>query len=214
VTPITETQQAINHVELAEIGACDPAVAAVLWFPLIDDTGVSSGFQSGNLFADLVPKQSYAAMKEKIGAAQGECQSGIYGIRRIWSHTSQVIGAQGIFGGPGTPMGSQPSNKPAGTRGIWTSLTVGEGVTYTATLARVGGRPASSLAGATKAYYKPGLRFTSSKPLAPGMYQIRFVLRAATNPSRTTMLTSRPFKIGGPVKPRPKLKTKLNPRLK
>ena len=32
-----------------------------------------------------------------------------------------MIGAQGIFGGPGTESGSQPTNKPAGATGVWTS---------------------------------------------------------------------------------------------
>ena len=117
VTPISEAQQSTNHVELSEIGACDPAVKTVLYFPLIDDTGISSGFQSGNLFADLAKKQSYAGMKAKIASAKGNCQGGVAGIPQSWSHTEQVIGALGIFGGPGTDPGSQPTEQAGGRDG-------------------------------------------------------------------------------------------------
>ena len=59
----------------------------LLYFPLIDDTGISTGFQSGNLFADLAKKQSYAGMKAKIASAKGICQGGVAGIPQSWSHT-------------------------------------------------------------------------------------------------------------------------------
>jgi hypothetical protein len=205
VAPISEAQQASSHVELAEIGACDPAVKSVLWFPLIDEPGISTGFQSGNLLADLVHKQSYAAMKAKIASAQGNCQGGVQGIARAWSHTTQVIGAQAIFGGPGTEPGSQPANRPLGTTGVWTSLTVGEDALYTATLTKVagstGGAPATigTLTGTARASYKPGLNFKTTRPLAPGYYQYAVELKAATNPSRTTTLTSKTFTIGNPL---------------
>jgi len=225
VAPISEAQQAASHVELAEIGACDPAVKSVLWFPLIDETGISSGFQSGNLFADQVKKQSYAAMKAKIASAQGSCQGGVPGIARTWSHTTQVIGAQAIFGGPGTEPGSQPDRRPLGTTGVWTSLTVGEDALYTATLSKVGGpaggaaKTLATLSGTAKASYKPGLNFKVPKPFAAGYYQFSVVLKAATNPSRTTSLISKTFTIGNPdsataakgkpaVKPRPTAKPK------
>ncbi|HEY8723796.1 MAG TPA: hypothetical protein VIL92_08075 [Gaiellaceae bacterium] len=204
VVPISEAQQSTNHVELSEIGACDPAVKTVLYFPLIDDTGISSGFQSGNLFADFAKKQSYAGMKAKIASAHGNCQGGVSGIAQTWAHTEQVIGALGIFGGPGTDPGSQPTDKPAGATGAWTSLTVNEDATYVAALSQVtgpsggGAKTIGSLTGTAKAYFKPGLHFTSSTPLAAGYYQFVIVLKAATNPSRTTTLTSKTFKVGTP----------------
>jgi hypothetical protein len=202
VVPITEAAQSVNHVELAEIGACDPAVKTVLWFPLIDDPGMSTGFQSGNLFADLTPKLSYAGMKAKIASAQGTCQGGVYGVPQRWSHTTEVIGARGIFGGPGTNPGSQPIDKPAGTRAVWTSLTVSEDATYTARLQRLlrpegeGAKTVASLTGIAKASYRPGLNFKLPVPLPVGCYRIGIVLRAATNRSRTTSLTSRTFLVG------------------
>jgi len=218
VVPISEAQQATNHVELAEIGACDPAVKTVLWFPMIDDTGISTGFQSGNLFADFAKKQSYTAMKTKIASAKGSCQGGVAGIAQTWAHTTQVVGAEGIFGGPGTDTGSQPGNKPAGVTGVWTSFTVDEDATYTATLTQ-GGKAIATLTGTAKAYFKPGLNFKLLKALPNGTYQLSVVLKAATNPNRTTTLTSKTFTVGTPSatkggkpapkpKPKPKIKKK------
>jgi hypothetical protein len=202
VLPISEAQQSANHAELAEIAACDPAVKTVLWFPLIDDTGISTGFQSGNLFADFTQKQSYAGMKAKIASAQGNCQGGVYGVSSRWSHATQVIGAQGIFGGPGADPGSQPIDKPVGARGLWTSLTVSEDAAYIARLLRVtgpdggGAKAVASLTGTAKASYRPGLNFKLPAPLPAGCYQFGIVLKAATNPARTTTLTSKTFLVG------------------
>ena len=71
VVAIPEQQQSDNHVQLAEIAACDPDVKALLYFPLIDDTSLSGGFQSGNLFADFAHKISYGGVKAKIASAKG-----------------------------------------------------------------------------------------------------------------------------------------------
>jgi hypothetical protein len=205
VAPIGEPQQAAAHVELAEIGACDPSVETVLWFPLIDDRGISTGFQSGNLFADDAHKQSYDAMKAKIASAQGSCQGGVAGIPTRWAHTRQVVGAQPIFGGPGAGTGSQPASRRFGVTGVWTSLIVGEDASYTARLTKVAeprGGPGKTIAtrtGLAKASHRPGVNFTAPKPFAAGYYRFTIVLRAATNPARTTTLVSRTFEIGGSV---------------
>ena len=87
ISAISEAQQAQYHTELMEIAACDPAVKALLFFPLIDEWFISSGFQSGNLFADLAKKQSYAAVKGKIASSGGNCST----APAAWKHTEQVI---------------------------------------------------------------------------------------------------------------------------
>jgi hypothetical protein len=202
VQAVDERTQALRYVELAHIGECDPDVEAVLWFPLIDDPGLSNGFQSGNLFADLAHKQSYGAMQTAIATDQGSCVSPVAGVPTAWAHTTAVIGAQGIFAGPGADPGSQPTNKPASAHGILTALTASEDATYTATLltASAGKRRAAAVraappvTGTVQAYRRPMVKFTG--PFAPGMYTLQIVLRAATNPSRTTTLTSRSFTIG------------------
>ncbi len=206
VVAISESQQARNHVELAEIAACDPAVRSLMYFPLIDESGSSSGFQSGNLYADRIQKQSYAALKAKIASAQGLCQGGVLGLTQPWSHTAKVLGAAGSFGGPGTSLGSQPSRRAASAK-LWAfSVTAGEDTTYTATLRRrsaAGGSPraVSTVSGGAKAYRSPLVKFTG-RTLPPGSYDYRITLAAATNPERTTTLTSKPFVVGFPLRPR------------
>ncbi len=202
VTAISEAQQAENHVELAELAACDPAVRSLMYFPLIDDTGNSTGFQSGNLFADFAEKQSYTAMKDKIASAQGLCQAGVPGLVLPWSHTRKVLGAAGSFGAPGASPGSQPRRRPASAR-VWAfRVTAGEDTTYNATLQRVtasGGSPKRVLAsvGVVKAYRTPIVTFNPRR-LPAGYYEYSITLAAATNPKRTTTLTSKPFRVGSP----------------
>ncbi len=202
VVPIPAATQAARYVELAQIGACDPDVKSILWFPLIDESGLS-GFQSGQLYADAAPKPSAAAMKNEIASAQGECVSGgVPGITRRWIHTTTVLGAAAAFAGPGTSAGSQPGNKPAGIRKVVFSLTSGEDATYAASLIPVlpGARQATGVAaiatagGAIHAYRKPPVAIPGRIP--DGRYRIRVVVTAATNPARTTTLLSRIFRVG------------------
>jgi hypothetical protein len=224
VTPISEAQQAAHQVELAEIAACDPAVNTMFYFPLIDDTGISTGFQSGVLYAGLGRKQSYDAMKAKIASAQGNCQGGVAGVAQTWAHTARVVGAAGILGGPGTKPGSQPTNRRFGVRSVRTSMTAHEDATYRAFLLRVkapakataklarGAKTVVTLTGLAHAYFRPGLRFTAKKPLPVGYYRISIVLRAATNPLRSTTLTSKSFTVGKPAaKAKPKKTTHKKP---
>ena len=195
VIPIDEPTQAQHYTDLAEIAACDPDVKALLYFPLIDNTDINKGFQSGQLYADFAHKQSYGAMKQKIASAQGQCQGGVSGVPTTWVHTTQVIGAQGIFGGPGTAVGSEPTDHPANIGVLWTSFTVNEDASYTANVVNAAGQNVGpTLTGIANAYYKPGLKFPFKFP--QGTYTFVITLTALTNPSRTTTLTSSSFDVG------------------
>ena len=84
-----------------------------------------------------------------------------------------------------------------------------EDANYTASLVKVPGGPVGQpLTGVAKAYFKPGLHFTNLK-LAAGTYQFQIVLTAATNPSRSTTLTSSTFTVGTPTTIKPVKPTKL-----
>jgi hypothetical protein len=87
ISSIGEARQADYHTELMEIAACDPALKALLFFPLIDERLISNGFQSGNLLADLAQKQSYGAVKGKIASSGGTCT----GAEKAWRHTGGVV---------------------------------------------------------------------------------------------------------------------------
>ena len=102
ITPIDEATQAQHYTDLAEMAACDPDVQSLLYFPLIDNTPIAAGFQSGQLYADLAHKQSYSAMKQKIASAHGQCTGGVSGVPTTWVHTTSVLGAKPYFNGNDT----------------------------------------------------------------------------------------------------------------
>jgi hypothetical protein len=197
VVPISEAAQATNHVELAEIAACDPDVKALLYFQLIDETQISTGFQSGNLFADLAHKQSYDAVKGKIAAAHGNCQ----GTSKTWARTTQVLGAQPIFGGAGASPGSPAPNRPAKVTGVQASFTANEDVAFRLQLWRGATPIGAPVTGIVKAYFKPLVKITSGpRPYPNGSYsfhlQLTAITTAATPNQRTSTFASNTFKIG------------------
>jgi hypothetical protein len=205
VQPISEQQQSQAYTDLMEIAACDPDVKTLLFFPLIDEPQVSTGFQSGELYADLAHKQSYDAVKSKIASAHGQCQGGISGISQAWSHTSSVVGAQAFFGGPGSSATSQPSARPATSKYWAISFTTGEDANWTVGLYKVSGPTAApsgtavlTAQGTSHAYFKP-LAKLSGKALATGWYAYTLQLAAAVNPTRTSSFVSKPFAVGKPA---------------
>jgi hypothetical protein len=214
ISPISQDLQAQYHTQLMEIAACDPAVRALLFFDLIDETDLHSGFQSGNLFADLAHKQSYAAVKNKIASTHGDCQGGVAGITQAWAHTEQVVGPLAFFGGGGA--GSQPASQPLNHQYWAFNVTASEDATYKAGLLRVGPGGASvgaasrtlasakrgatvvsSANGLVRAYYKPLVKF-SVQFLPAGYYAYAITLMASVNPQRSTTLVSKAFKVGKP----------------
>jgi hypothetical protein len=191
VKAIDEATQAQHYTDLAELAACDPDVTALLYFPLIDDTGLSDGFQSGELYADQAPKQSYNALKQKFATAKGQCS----GTSAAWVHTTQVIGAAPFWAGSDSDSSTQPSAKTAGVSSIQISVTANEDATYTASLVSTSGQTVgSAVTGTVLAYHKPAITFTG--PFANGFYKMQIVLKAVTNPSRATTLVSNVFVIG------------------
>lgn len=201
VRPISEAQQASSYVSLAELAACDPAVHVVLYFPLIDDTTLAQGFQSGSLYADLAHKASYAAMKHEVAAAQSAVcvESADEGQAGGWHHTTRVIGGAVSFGRLGTRPAAPSLRSRTGVAPLRTIVTADEDVSYSALLRKVGGGPVGKpLKGVVKAYRKPPIVFKGA--LRPGKYLIRIVLSARTNPGRRTTFTSKPFVVPKPAR--------------
>jgi len=70
---VTEQQQAAYYARIVGMFACDPSVAAVLFFHLIDEANLntsptSGGWQSGLEYPNGAPKPSYGAVKAAIAA--------------------------------------------------------------------------------------------------------------------------------------------------
>ena len=70
---VSEQQQAAYYARIVQLASCDPSVAAVLFFHLIDEqnlnvTPTSGGWQSGLEYPDGTPKPSYNAVSQAITA--------------------------------------------------------------------------------------------------------------------------------------------------
>jgi hypothetical protein len=202
VQPISEQQQSQAYTDLMEIAACDPDVKSLLFFPLIDEMQVSSGFQSGQIYADLAHKASYDGVKSKIAAAHGQCQGGVAGISQAWVHTTSVVGAQAFFGGAGTAAGSSPAAHALTSKYFAINFTATEDTTWKVGLyklasatAKPSGTPVLSKTGTAHAYFKP-LAKLPPKAMKAGWYAYTLQLTAAVNPTRTVTFTSKAFAVG------------------
>jgi hypothetical protein len=70
---VSETQQATYYASVVQLYSCDPSIAAVLFFHLIDEknlnvTPTSGGWQSGLEYPDGTPKPSAGAVQRAIVA--------------------------------------------------------------------------------------------------------------------------------------------------
>jgi hypothetical protein len=193
----SQAQQAQYYTDLMEIAACDPDVKSLLFFPLIDNTDIKHGFQSGLLFADGTRKTSYGAVKNKISSSRGACQGGVRGIAQGWHHTTQVVGAEATFGGRGggamSPTANEDANYKAGIFPVASGST--GAVTRALASARLEAAAVGSAAGLVRAYYHPKVSFSGGQ-LAPGTYVYGIRFTAALNPGRSTTLVSKPFTVG------------------
>lgn len=188
---VSLAQQAKYYTDLMELAACDPDVNSLLFFPLLDNTEVSSGFQSGLLFADGVGKPAYLAVKQKISSSHGACQGGVAGIRGTWQHTTQVVGAVAKFGSAIQPSASEDVTYKAAIFPAAGSTTT----TLSRALASAKVRADATASGSFRAYYHPTVTFPGvALPAGSYVYAIR--MASQLNPSRTTTFVSKPFNLG------------------
>ena len=199
VPTVDEGTQARYYTDLINLVKCDPDVGVLDLFHLIDEP-LLNGFQSGLLRVDDSRRPSYAAVRKAIAAA-GTCAK-----PHRWRHTSSVIGARGIW---------NLKPKPAVQRTFWSKVGAGEEVTaQTGIFAAGSGAPSASklrssldgapsgtsadslmqLGGLVKANNVRSFKL-SPVQLSPGRYVFAALLHATMNPSRTTLLVSKPFTI-------------------
>jgi hypothetical protein len=164
--------------------------------PFIDETSLL-GFQSGLLRADGTERPSYTAVKNAIATTHGRC-TGRPPV--AWSHAKSVLGARAMFRGLATP-------KLSVRQRAWSfAVRTAEDSRYVATVIPAAQRsrsgadsfisplPLLHAAGVAKANWTPLVRFPKLF-LAPGRYAYRIQLRAAFNPARRTVFTSRTFVV-------------------
>jgi len=191
---VDEVTQARYYADLIKLVKCDPTVGTLDLFHLIDEP-LLPGFQSGLLRVDGSRRPSYDAVKQAIATA-GSCNA-----PHAWRHSTTVIGARGQF---------NVRAKPAVQKVFWSRVATGEEATAeTGIFPADAGAPAGSplrqsldggqagaippLHGLVKANTSRSFKFHGR--LTPGRYVFAALLRATMNPSRTTLLVSRPFSI-------------------
>jgi hypothetical protein len=191
---VDEATQARYYADVVRLVKCDPTVATLDFFHLIDEP-LLLGFQSGLLRVDGSRRPSYAAVKTAIAAA-GSCPA-----LHAWRHSTMVIGARGQF---------NVTVKPAAQRVFWSKVATGEEATAkTGIFPAGGGAPAATelrqsfdggpsgalpqLGGLVKANSSRSFKFHGR--LAPGRYVFAALLTATMNPSRTALLVSAPFTV-------------------
>jgi hypothetical protein len=191
VPTIDEATQASHYADLIRLVSCDPTVAELFFFGLVDERNLDR-FQGGGIRADGSLRPSYDSIREAIAQTGGRCS----GSAVVWRHTTAVIGASAEFG----------SLAPRPRKGKYWAFLVraGEDYSYRASVVRVpasgrvsgGGRTPAVLeqAGQGRANLGRLVRF-DRKRLTPGSYVYSIRMAAAMNPERTSFFVSRPFRV-------------------
>jgi hypothetical protein len=186
VGAIDELTQGRYYAQSIRMAACDPSVAALSLFHLLDEDD-RDRFQSGLIRADGSPKDSVPLVKAAIASVAA---TGCTGFPASWRHETGVLGVQARFAGKGL------------VRTV--SLSAEEDVTYRAailpaapraTIARAlqGVSATPQAKGTVKAYRAP--RLLVPRPARGGRYVTAVLVAAATNPKRTAVLVSAPFTV-------------------
>jgi hypothetical protein len=174
--PVGEAAQARFYKAIVQRYACDPHVAALLFFHWIDEAD-RDRLQSGLLRADGTMKPAANAVRDAIA---GGCAAAHVG----WRHSTTVDGAR-------------VSWKPKA--GFLFFAKASEDATFTATAtptkaalkrAKASKQKAKTvtLKGKLKAYLGHGIKFKAIKPNNASSYTYTVKLTAALNPTRTVTL--------------------------
>jgi hypothetical protein len=173
VPTVDEATQAEYHSEVVSEFACDPHVAALLFFHWVDETD-RDRFQTGALHSDDTVKPAAAAVESAIAA-------GCTGPTVFWRHSTDVDGAA-ISGGP--------------RNGALFFVNANEDATFIATATPtkkwLRTHPRANVltaTGSVKAYAGKGVKIPGVTVGTMAGFRITVKLAAAMNPARTTTLT-------------------------
>jgi hypothetical protein len=169
---LDDVTQGNYYAQLISMVACDPNVALLNLFHLVDER-LLPGWQSGLELVDGTPRASYGIVKAAVSANR-EC----HGPLRLWRHTTRVVGARANFGGLQRSF----------------VISVGEGFAYNVKVAR-GGRTVTSAAGENP----DGSVLFKLPTLKAGTYRVLVRVSAQTNPGRVTTFAKN-FRVGTDVR--------------
>lgn len=200
VAVTTEAVQAAIYKDVVTRAACDPSIAALLFFGLYDEPDLGR-FQAALMRVDKSKRASYDSVRDEIARTGGRCA----GAPVSWSHSNAVSGAGAVF--------SDVRDKSLKQKSWGFGVRAEEDANYTARIEKVAGEKGGtgtqvvSKAGAINAYFTPRVEFKGLS-LAAGWYRYRVDVAAAMNPSRAASFTSEVFKVGSPGAAKPKAKPK------
>lgn len=181
---VDEAQQAQFYAAAIARVACDPLVAKLLLFHLVDERGLnasatSGGWQSGLLRADLSSRSAVDAVRTAIAAG---CAS----AKRTWTAADSVVG------GSITLTASQQQVRIAGKvqRGVKFALGASstEGVAWNLTIKNAAGNVVVSKRGSRSAPFDTKT-FIAPVLLGTGSYTARMTLTATFSGKRSLSAT-------------------------
>jgi hypothetical protein len=163
VPTVSDQQQGDYYAQLIAWAACDPDVAELNFFHLIDESGLPA-MQTGIELADGTRRASYEIVKSAIAANQ-QC----HGTADAWRHTTRVIGAK------------------VNVSGRFVFVRAAEGYSYSVNVIRVS-RTLSASAGNAEA----NIALQVKLPKLPhGSYRVVAKLSAETNAARVSTFKKR-----------------------
>jgi hypothetical protein len=165
VPVVDEAMQGSYYAQLIALMACDPNVALLNFFHAVDETNLAA-WQSGVVLPDGTRRASFGLVKDAILANQ-QC----HGKTADWRHVQNVVGARATF------------------KTLPHSFVVRaeEGFSYEVQITRPSStRRLTGAAGVGEA--ARDVLFKLPK-LRKGMYRVKIILRAETNPGRETVFT-------------------------
>jgi hypothetical protein len=196
IPSVDEVTQAQNYVQAMSLAECDPAVASLNFFLLVDEPDLSR-WQSGLERIDGTHRPSYDAVKQTIAQTHGDCQ----GTPAVWRHSTQVYLPFARWGNlkHARPLRTTRWSFVAGAReeatfraGIFKAGTSRKAIAR----ALAGRRPKPLLSASGMIKAKNRVVVFPARRLKRGRYIFAIRLQATMNPARTTQLVSRAFRVG------------------
>ena len=111
----TEEYQATWYRRMLDLVACDPNVAVVNIFHLIDEAGLA-GWQSGLYFADALPKRSAQVVRDWLASTSGRCGGKTAGWRPPAPLTPVAASAQRAKTRPAAPANASAKASEKATK--------------------------------------------------------------------------------------------------
>ena len=192
VPTISEAKQAEDYEKLVHLANCEPTLTAFHIFHEIDEAD-RGGFQSGVLHVDFSERPSALSLpfsvQHAIIADQGSCTGGVWQTLGSFLYSmTAVVPYYKAF----PYQGQQPyAATTVSGGGKYIALDAGEGFTYA--VAFKNGNQTATAGGAA-----PRTSATVKIPAGFGAGTATIVLKAETNPARTTTVT---LKLGCAKKP-------------